>query len=151
MKNKFCCFFEKHREIIMYLFFGVATTLVNFLVYSVLFGTFGIEMTLSNGFAWVTAVLFSFMTNKTFVFESKSKKIGAVAFEFLSFVGARVVTGIIEIVTPTLLYSIGFDFELFGIAGFGAKASVSVVVIILNYVFSKLLVFKKGIENKKRL
>ncbi len=142
--------FKKYKEIIMYLVFGVATTIVNFVVYTVLVEFLSADMTLSNAVAWVVAVTFAFITNKIFVFRSKKKGFAAVFREAVSFYGSRVISGIVEILLPTLLYAIGFNFDLFGIKGFGAKAAVSLIVIILNYIFSKLFVFrKKGRENEK--
>ena len=139
--------FKKYKEIIMYLIFGVATTLVNFVIYTLLVKMLQVEMTLSNAVAWLVAVAFAFITNKLFVFESKPFNIKLLMKEVLSFFGSRIISGVIEITAPTLLFNIGFDFDLFSIKGFGAKALVSIVVIILNYVFSKLFVFKK--HNKK--
>lgn len=142
--KKIAEFVEKHKEIIMYLIFGVATTLVNYAIYTLFVEVLQVEMTVSNMAAWLGAVVFAFITNKLFVFESRQLGFNVLIKEIFSFFGSRVLSGIIEIATPTLLYKIGFDFELFGIKGFAAKALVSVVVIILNYVFSKLFVFKKG-------
>ena len=62
----------KYKEVIMYLIFGVATTLVNWVVYSLLMKTSAVNMTISNAIAWFTAVVFAYITNKLFVFESKS-------------------------------------------------------------------------------
>ena len=103
--------FKKYKEIVMYLIFGVATTLVNFVVYTVLVKFLSVEMTVSNAAAWVVAVTFAFITNKIFVFESKKKGAAAILREALSFYGSRVATGVIEIVVPTLLYKVGFDFD----------------------------------------
>ncbi len=141
-KNKIGCLLDKYREGIMYLIFGVATTVVNFALYTVLVKLLEADMTLSNGLSWVCAVIFAFVTNKIFVFQSKS--MGAFLFikEMTAFFGSRIITGIVEIILPTLLYKIGVDFDIFGIKGFSAKVTVSVIVIILNYVFSKFLVFK---------
>ncbi len=136
--------FKKYKEIVMYLIFGVATTLVNFVVYTVLVKFLSVEMTVSNAAAWVVAVTFAFITNKIFVFESKKNGAVAILREALSFYGSRVATGVIEIVVPTLLYKVGFDFDIFGIKGFSAKAVVSIIVIVLNYVFSKLFVFRNS-------
>lgn len=139
--------FKKYKEIIMYLIFGVATTLVNFAIYTLLVKILQVEMTVSNAAAWLGAVIFAFVTNKLFVFESKQFNFKLLIKEAVSFFGSRIVSGIIEITAPTLLFNIGFDFDLFGIKGFAAKALVSVVVIILNYVFSKMIVFKKREKN----
>ena len=65
----------KYKEVIMYLIFGVATTLVNWIVYSLLMKTSVVNMTVSNAIAWFTAVVFAYITNKLFVFESRSWKL----------------------------------------------------------------------------
>lgn len=137
--------FQKYREIIMYLIFGVSTTLVNWIVYTLLVSLAGADVTLANGIAWFAAVVFAYITNKLFVFESKSWKISVLVHEIISFFGARVASGVFEIFLPALLMKIGLDQSIFGIEGFAAKLVVSVLVIVLNYIFSKLFVFK----NKK--
>ena len=138
--------FRKYREQIMYLIFGVATTAVNWVVYVAMQKVFRAEMTLCNAVAWVIAVAFAYVTNKLFVFESKSWKPLVVVREALAFVGARVLTGLFETFIPTLLFKIGLNQAVFGIEGFAAKAVTSIVVIVLNYVFSKLFVFRKKNE-----
>lgn len=134
---------KKYREIILYVIFGAATTAINWIVYTVCIKVFSLEMTLSNALAWIIAVLFAFVTNKIFVFESKDKSLGTILKEGVSFFGSRVATGVLEIFLPTLLFKIGLNQSFLGIDGFWAKAFVSVLVIILNYVFSKLIVFRK--------
>lgn len=134
--------FNKYREIIMYLIFGVSTTAVNWIVYTVLVAVFHLEITLSNAVAWVCAVLFAFVTNKLFVFRSDASGL-AVFREAAAFFGARIFSGLFEVFLPTLLISLGVDGKLFGIDGFIAKLIVSVLIIIMNYVLSKLLVFRK--------
>mgnify|MGYP000460694992 CR=1 FL=1 len=125
----------KYKEVIMYLIFGVATTLVNWIVYSLLMK--------SNAIAWFTAVVFAYITNKLFVFESRSWNLTAVWKEVVKFFGARIATGVIEIGGLPLLYYIGVKQSLFGVEGFLAKILVSIIVVILNYVFSKIFVFNK--------
>lgn len=133
----------KYKEVIMYLIFGVATTLVNWVVYSLLMKTSAVNMTISNAIAWFTAVVFAYITNKLFVFESKSWNVVEVWKEVVKFFGARIATGVIEICGLPLLYYIGVKQSLFGVEGFAAKILVSVIVVILNYVFSKIFVFNK--------
>lgn len=133
--------FIKYKEVIMYLIFGVATTLVNWIVYSLLMKTSVINMTVSNAIAWFAAVVFAYITNKIFVFESKSWNPAEVWKEVVKFFGARIATGVIEIVGLPLLYYIGVKQSIFGVEGFLAKILVSVIVVILNYVFSKIFVF----------
>ena len=156
--------FIKYKEIIMYIIFGVLTTLVNWVVYTVLikifgsaaesqtvlFTLFGRSITtkvfyifIANFVAWVAGVLFAFVTNKLWVFESKSWRFGLVMKELWLFVLARLITGVLEWFGVPLLWAIGLDQDLFGIDGFLAKIVVSVVVVILNYVFSKLIIFRK--------
>ncbi len=140
------------KEIISYLFFGVMTTLVNFVTYSLLVkfvfdnNPGDSQVTLSNGIAWCTAVIFAFFTNKLFVFESKSFAPLTFMKELLSFVGARIVTGLMETFIPTLLINAGLDGTLFGVKGLIAKLVIAIAVIILNYVFSKLVSFRKKAE-----
>ncbi len=97
----------KYKEVIMYLiFFGVATTLVNWIVYSLLMKISAINMTVSNAIAWFVAVVFAYITNKLFVFESKSWKLTEVWKEVVKFFGARIATGVIEIGGLPLLFYI---------------------------------------------
>ncbi len=132
----------KNREIILYLCFGVATTLVNWVVYTVLVRLTGM-MTLSNALAWLMAVIFAFAVNKLFVFESKHSGAFHLLKEIGSFFLGRMLSGGVEILLPTLLYRMGLTHTLLGIYGFFAKAVTSIIVIVLNYVFSKLIVFRK--------
>ena len=134
---------KKYKEIVLYLVFGVSTTLVNWGIYMVLTGLLAIEMTISNAIAWAGAVFFAFVTNKLFVFESKATSFKLLLREILTFISARIVSGVFEIFLPTVLYSWGLRHSFWGIEGFVAKVIVSVIVIILNYVLSKLVVFKK--------
>ena len=135
-------------EIILYIIFGVLTTLVNY-VTTIILKRFIFteeksgEFTLVNAIAWAVSVLFAFFTNKLFVFKSKSFKAKVFLREFLSFVAARALTGLMEIFLPELLMKAGLDGRLFGVKGMIAKLAVSVFVIIFNYVFSKLVSFGK--------
>lgn len=132
---------KKYKEVVSYLFFGVATTGINWIAYSLANTVAGLSMNASNVVAWVVAVLFAFVTNKAFVFSSKAWSGRALLEEFAKFISARVVTGIVEIGGLPLLYQLGIKQSIWGVEGFVAKIIVSVVVIILNYVFSKFIVF----------
>ncbi len=136
--------FQKYHEIIMYLIFGVSTTLVNWIVYSILVSIADANATFSNGIAWLAAVVFAYITNKLYVFESKSWKASVLIREIASFFGARIASGVFEIFLPALLMKIGLDQAFFGIEGSAAKIVVSVLVIVLNYIFSKLFIFRKN-------
>ncbi len=134
-------FLKKHKEIILYVIFGGLTTVVNWVTYS-LFVSF-CSITVSNVFAWIFAVVFAYITNKIFVFEQKSWKPSIAFFEFTKFVSSRVLTGVIEIVGVDILVYLGLNQTVLGVRGMVAKVTVSIVVVILNYVFSKLIVFNK--------
>ncbi len=147
---------KKYREIIAYLFWGVMTTIVSWGSYSIfallfqkydkmicLF-TLNISMVvlLSNVLSWICAFLFAFVTNKLWVFESKSWKAEVWLPEFGKFFSARAFTGILEILAVPLLVGLGMSQTIFGIEGMAAKVLVSILVVLLNYVFSKLFIFK---------
>lgn len=142
--------YKKYKEIVDYLFFGVLTTLVSwgtFAVFSLLFGAViedaVIISSIANALSIVCAVAFAYVTNKLWVFGSKSWSRAVVLPELAKFLSARLITAIIEMAGVPLLVFVGLDETVFGIDGMIAKAIVSVAVIILNYVFSKLFVFKK--------
>lgn len=141
-----------NKEVILYIIMGVLTTLVNLIVYAICvkpLAAFISDKTIYIGaaklIAWVVAVLFAFFTNKVWVFESKSWAPKVFWRELISFVGARALTGLLEVFGTPFLVSIGLDQTLFGVEGMWAVIIVSVFVIIFNYVFSKLVIFK----NKK--
>lgn len=138
MAEKLCKFAEKHKDILLYLFFGALTTLVNFLVYLPLHRFAGLSATLSNIAAWVVAVVFAFLTNKPFVFQSNDWSAGVAFPEFLKFVGCRLGSGL----TETVILALTVD--LLGWNGIIMKVVTAVIVVILNYIGSKLLVFGKN-------
>lgn len=145
--------FLKYKEIIMYLAFGVLTTFVSwgsYALFEMLLGLFITNVivlsTVANVLSWVIAVLFAFITNKLWVFESKSWKGSTLIKELSAFVGSRLLTGVLEWFGVPLLMLIGLDQPILGIEGMLAKILISVIVVILNYILSKLLVFK---NNKK--
>lgn len=137
MLNKIRSLWEKYRSILTYLIFGVLTTVVNYLVYIPCLNLLGLSASVSNVIAWCIAVLFAFLTNKPFVFESKDWSAGTVVPEFTKFVGTRVASGLLE--TVILLVTV----DLLGWNGIIWKLVTNVIVVILNYIGSKLLVFRK--------
>ncbi|MDO5520048.1 MAG: GtrA family protein [bacterium] len=142
--------YKKYKEVILYLVFGVSTTIVNWLIY---IGVVKVSNTVvvANAIAWIGAVIFAYITNKIFVFESKSTKLKDVVKEAVSFFIARICSGIFEIFGPGVLMAIGLKQEIFGVKGFAAKIAISVLVVIMNYVLSKLFVFreKKDLEQNE--
>lgn len=128
---------EKHWDILSYLFFGALTTLVNYLVYFPCYNLLHLSPVVSNVIAWVVAVAFAYLTNKPFVFKSHDWSLKTVAPELAKFVGCRVGSGLLE--TALLFLTV----DLFHWNGNLMKIILSVMVVILNYVGSKLLVFRK--------
>ena len=143
--------FHTYKEPISYIFFGVLTTLVNILVYYLCSDVLGIYYLVANVIAWVSSVLFAFVTNKLFVFSSKSWSKSVVVAEMGGFFLARVATGVLDMVLMWLLMdiiSIDARFVDLGLSNLisgemFAKVIVNVVVIVLNYVASKLWIFRK--------
>ena len=142
--------YQKNKEIINYIIFGVLTTAVNWIIYTITTNIMGIDINIANMIAWFGAVLFAYITNKRFVFESKKWNLSLLAKELSLFFGSRILSGIVEIGGFSLLVFIGLNQTMFGIKGFVAKAFISVFVIVLNYIFSKLLVFRKK-QNEESL
>lgn len=134
---------KKHKELLLYVVFGSLTTLVDWCVYSVCVKAFSCDITLSNAVSWVASVIFAFVTNKLFVFESRSFEFIIVFKEAVGFFLSRFFTGLIQIFAPLALISVGINQALFGIDGFVAKVLSTTIVIILNYVLSKLIAFRK--------
>lgn len=127
----------KHWDMVSYLFFGVLTTVVNYLVYLPLYNLAGISAAVSNIIAWVAAVAFAYVTNKPFVFKSHDWSMKTVLPELGKFVGCRAASGGLETALVFLTVDVcGWDGNIW-------KLIISVVVVILNYVSSKLLVFRK--------
>lgn len=137
MFQKITSLVKNHWDIITYLFFGVLTTVVNYLVYLPVYNLLHLSASLSNVIAWVAAVAFAYLTNKPWVFKSHDWSRQTVIPELTKFVSCRLASGIME--TVILLVTV----DLFHWNGNIWKLVTSVLVVVLNYVASKLLVFKK--------
>lgn len=138
----------KYKELILYVIFGAATTGVSWGTYALFVKGFSMGVSTGKVLSWVCAVLFAFITNKIWVFEKRSKEPKTVAKEFVTFFGSRLFTGVIENAGLPLLMKWGLDQPLFGVDGMLANIVISVIVVVLNYVFSKLLVFRKEKRNE---
>ena len=141
--------YRKYKEVVNYLIFGVLTTVVNWITYILLvklagFGKSDVRIMAANAAAWFVAVLFAFITNKLFVFGSRDLSAATWLKEAAAFFGARIFTGLFETFLPTGLMKLGLNQTLFTIEGFPAKIVTSVLVIVLNYILSKLFVFRSG-------
>jgi len=129
--------FEKFasREVIVYIIFGVLTTIAGFGLYA-LFLHIGFNVAVSNTLSTFLAILFAYVTNKIWVFNARDYRIRTLTGEFFKFLSSRFVTYVIDTVLLVLLA------DVFGVNPLIAKAMTSVIVVILNYLISKKLVFK---------
>ena len=128
--------FIKYQHLIVYVFFGVLTTAVNFAVYYPLYNLCDYSAAFSNGVAWCVAVIFAFLTNKPFVFCSKDWSPNVAFPEFWKFVVSRVGSGLLETGAIYLLV------DIIKLNGNAIKVLISIAVVILNYLTGKFLVFK---------
>lgn len=128
---------NKHIDIISYLFFGVLTTAVNYAVYLPLYNLAGFSAALSNCISWIASVAFAYVTNKPFVFKSHDWSRKTVFPELAKFVGCRVGSGLAE--TAVIFLTV----DICRLSGNIMKLLTSILVVILNYIGSKLLVFRK--------
>ena len=129
--------YKKYREIIAYLVFGVLTTAVNIVVYWLAAHPLGIGTVPSSVIAWIASVLFAYVTNRTMVFHSETTGASGIFKEMMYFFGARLATGVIDWV---FMY---VTVDLIGWNDVYMKVIANVIVVILNYVASKLIIFRK--------
>ncbi len=135
---------ERYKELILYVFFGGCTTLINILVYFVCRQWLMMSVVRADIVAWFLAVVFAYVTNKLYVFESKSWRGQVVAKELMEFFAAR-------------LFSLGVDVALLYITvevlrwwELPMKIIANVVVIAINYVFSKWIIFRKDAAKQQK-
>jgi len=129
--------FEKYKDIIPYAFFGVCTTVVNTLAYMLCARTLEMEVVPSTIIAWFVAVLFAYLTNRKWVFHSEARTRAEIAREVLSFYSCRIATGVVDWIIMYIFVDVLQMNDLV------IKIAANVVVIVLNYVASKVLIFKK--------
>lgn len=151
--------YRDHREGISYVFWGALTTVVNLLAYMAFVRWCGIGDFLSNILSWIVGVVFAFAVNKWFVFRSRGLGLRTIVWELGSFTGSRIFTGVIAwvlfpIINATAIGTWSLDFwilgAILGTSGMGAKIITSLIEIVLNWVLSKHLVFKKGQSESER-
>lgn len=126
-----------NRESVSYIIFGVLTTLVDWSAYAICW-RMGMDYRVSTVISWCAAVLFAFVTNKLFVFQSWNLGLHLLWKEFLSFVGCRAATGLFTVIAMIVMVDYLHMNEFLG------KLIVSAISLILNYIFSKLFIFKKN-------
>ena len=128
---------DKYKDVILYLFFGICTTLVNVVVYWLCAHPLEVNTMVSTIIAWILAVLFAYVTNRKWVFRSQAITIDGIIKEIISFFGCRLATGIIDWICMFVFVEILYFDDVV------IKLAANMLVIILNYVASKLIIFKK--------
>ena len=135
--GKLADIYEAHLEGMRYLVFGAFTTLINIVTYSIFFYLFNISNAISNIIAWIIGVIFAYITNKIIVFDSKTETKNKLLKEISSFVTCRLLTLIVdELIMIITVDKLGFN-------GLIMKIIANIIVIILNFVLSKLIIFRK--------
>lgn len=124
-------------EVFTYLFFGGLTTLVNFVVYFIARDLAGLSMVVANSLAWLLSVVFAFVTNKLWVFYSQTEGLGQLAQELGKFVFYRGLSYILDMGLMILLI------DVLHLGDFVSKLITQIVVVVANYLFSKLFIFNK--------
>ena len=128
---------NKYKPVILYILFGLLTTAVNMAAYALCYRGMGIPNVVSTGIAWVLAVAVAFVTNKIWVFGSRKYDRQTLAREIPAFFGARIATGVLDLGIMYLAVDV-----LQGNATVWKMVS-NVIVIVLNYVASKMVIFRK--------
>ena len=135
MKNKLLNLYYRYREIIDYIFFGGLTTLVNIVVFFIFDSLLSWPYLVANAIAIVLSILFAYVTNKLFVFKTSSNDLKENIYEFIKFIGFRLLSGLADMFSMWVLVDLIFvDPNL-------AKLLTQFIVVVLNYVFSKFFIF----------
>lgn len=129
--------YNKFKEQILYIVFGVLTTAINIISFFLFTRVFGMGLLASNIGAWIASVIFAFVTNKIYVFDSRNYSLKVVTKELIDFTISRGATGILDMGLMYLFVSVIHMEDMV------SKIIINIIVIILNYVLSKLYVFKE--------
>lgn len=131
---------NQYKSVLMYVFFGICTTLINIVIYAVFYKILNIENITSTVIAWIFANIFAFFTNKIWVFNSNDFDKKTIIYELIKFFLCRLGTGVIDVVIMWITVNYLNLNALFW------KCISNIIVIILNYVASKHIIFLR--ENK---
>lgn len=135
----------KYKSFLLYIIFGGCTTLVNIITYAVCTRAFHLGTVASTVLAWILAVTFAYVTNRSWVFESRTNGTRDMIREITSFFSCRLLTGGLDLLIMYIFV------DVFGMNDIIMKVISNVVVILLNYVASKLLIFKSGGQNEQNV
>ena len=135
--NIFEPFYKKYKEGLMYLFFGGLAFFLNIILFAFLTDIMAMNDLLANAVSWVICVLFQYITNRTWVFDGRVQGAAEFVKQISSFFGGRIFTLVVEeIIIAVFITWLGFN-------RIAVKLAAQFIVIVLNYVISKLFVFKK--------
>lgn len=127
---------KKNKETVLYLIFGICTTIINIFVYGFSVNILLLNTVTSTTIAWIISVIFAYITNRKFVFNSNTKNIMLILKEFISFMICRITTGLLDV---GIMY---IFVDKLNYNGMIIKIASNVLVIIINYIVSKLVIFK---------
>ena len=130
-------FYKKYKEVLLYLFFGGLTTVISIGSYAFFDVSMHMDPMVANIFSWILAVLFAYVTNRIWVFDSNAEDMKGIIQEMFSFFGGRVATLLME---EVILY---VGIKLLSMNSIAVKVAAQILVLIGNYLISKLFVFKK--------
>ncbi|MBO7205062.1 MAG: GtrA family protein [Candidatus Methanomethylophilaceae archaeon] len=140
---------HKHDEGVRYIIFGFLTVIVSWISYALL-ALSGVNYSVSNGLSWFCAVIFAFFVNKYFVFRSLDSRTTTLGAELIEFFASRLFTGAVAIILFPVLMNMGLDFVFLGVPGLMARGVNTTVEIILNYILSKFVVFRRSNNTKSK-
>ena len=135
-------------QFVRYLIAGGLTTVVNLGMYALLREIFHVEINFSQNIAVVCALVFAYFPNKFFVFRRRCASRQALFREAISFFSSRVFTAVLESVGVALLITELKLHDIIGVSDFWIKAALTVIVVLLNYLLSRVLVFRKTKEKR---
>lgn len=135
--NIFEPFYKKNKEMLLYLFFGGLSFIVSVATYAFFNMSLGLSVLLANVLSWIITVMFAFLTNRVWVFEAPTKTLKDFTAQMISFYSGRIVTLVIEEAILVLFI------DMLGFGSIAVKIVAQIVVILLNYVISKVFIFKK--------
>jgi putative flippase GtrA len=135
--NRLIELFRKYQDVISYLFFGGCSTAVNVLSYGFFSHVVRMGTVVSSSASWIVTVLFVYVTNRKWVFHSEAEGAGEIFREFVYFMVCRLATGVLDVAI------MWFSVDVLGLNDLVMKLVSNVIVIVLNFVASKLIIFKR--------
>jgi len=136
--KKFKPFYEKRRDIVLYIFFGGLTTVVSFFTFWLFADGFSLDVFIANTISWVLAVAFAFFTNRIWVFEAPTTNKKDFLVQLILFYGGRLLSFAFEMAVLFIFI------KQLGLNKLIVKLLATIIVLILNYIISKVIVFRKN-------